>query len=73
MKTLLVKLGAFFLLKGGVNMVDIYVALIIHGRRTFASVPASLQPAVKAELAALGLGENGQPLPVEVPEEPTGF
>lgn len=54
-------------------MVDIYVALIIHGRRTFASVPASLQPAVKAELAALGLGENGQPLPVEVPEEPTGF
>lgn len=49
-------------------MVDIYVALIIHGRRTYSSVPTSLQPAVKAELAVLGLDENGQPLP----EEPTG-
>lgn len=73
MKTLLCKIGAFFFSKGGANMVDIYVALIIHNRRTFASVPPSLQPAVKAELAALGLDENGKPLPVEEPEEPAGF
>lgn len=43
-------------------MVDLYVALIIHGRRTFAQVPAKFKAAVKAELAALGLDENGNPL-----------
>ncbi|WP_274363825.1 CD1375 family protein [Paenibacillus thermotolerans] len=43
-------------------MVDVYVALIINGRRTFAQVPVSLQPAVEAELAALGLGTDGKPL-----------
>lgn len=42
-------------------MVPIYVALIIHGRRTFESVPAILKDAVKAELLALGLDENGKP------------
>lgn len=45
-------------------MVPIYVALIIHGRRTFESVPAILKDAVAAELAALGLGTDGSPLPV---------
>jgi len=49
--------------KGGDSvMVDIYVALIINGRRTFSQVPVSLQPAVKAELEALGLGTDGKPL-----------
>lgn len=42
-------------------MVAVYVALIIAGRRTFDSVPKKLQPKVKAELAALGLDENGNP------------
>lgn len=49
--------------KGGEYiMVDLYVALIIYGRRTFEQVPAILQPAVQAELAALGLGTDGKPL-----------
>jgi hypothetical protein len=43
-------------------MVDVYVALIINGRRTFSQVPTILQPAVEAELAALGLGTDGKPL-----------
>jgi hypothetical protein len=43
-------------------MVDLYVALIINGRRTFAQVPKSLQPAVKDTLLALGLDENGKPI-----------
>ena len=40
-------------------MVSLYVALIIAGRRTFEQVPAKLQSAVKADLNALGLDENG--------------
>jgi len=47
------------ILTGGVNMVDLYVALIIAGRRTFAQVPARFQDAVRADLLALGLDENG--------------
>lgn len=43
-------------------MVSLYVALIIAGRRTFDDVPAKLQTAVKADLAALGLDENGNVL-----------
>lgn len=42
-------------------MVAIYVALIVAGRRTFESVPANLQPAVKDDLEALGLGTDGRP------------
>ena len=45
-------------------MVALYVALIINGRRTFAQVPAKFKEAVKADLEALGLDENG--VPVEV-------
>ena len=41
-------------------MVALYVALIINGRRTFDAVPAKLQDAVRADLLALGLDENGQ-------------
>jgi hypothetical protein len=52
----------FFTKGGGTLMVDVYVALIINGRRTFEQVPVILQPAVAAELAALGLGTDGKPL-----------
>ena len=43
-------------------MVDLYVALIIADRRTFEQVPARYQDAVKADLLALGLDENGNPI-----------
>ena len=52
------------LLIGGNNMVALYVALIINGRRDFSQVPVKFKEAVKADLAALGLDENG--VPVEV-------
>ena len=45
-------------------IVSVYVTLIIAGRRKFAQVPKNLQPAVKADLEAMGLDENGQPLEV---------
>jgi hypothetical protein len=57
-----------FILKiitGGINMVDLYVALIISGRRSFSQVPLRYQEAVRADLLALGLDENGNPLPTE--------
>lgn len=43
-------------------MVAVYVALIIAGRRTIDSVPSKLQAKVRAELEALGLDENGNPM-----------
>lgn len=43
-------------------MVALYVALIINGRRTFAQVPGKFKAAVKADLDALGLNENGDPI-----------
>lgn len=43
-------------------MVDLYCVLIVNGRRTFDQVPKKLQPAVKAQLAAMGLDENGNPI-----------
>ena len=43
-------------------MVAVYVTLIIAGRRTFASVPAKLKDAVRKELLAMGLDENGNPI-----------
>ena len=53
-----------FYLLGGDTMaiVTVYVTLIIASRRDFAQIPASLKPAVEAELTALGLGTDGQPL-----------
>ena len=39
-----------------------YVTWIIAGRRKFAQVPKNLQPAVKADLEAMGLDENGNPI-----------
>lgn len=47
------------ILKGDINMVDLYVCLIVNGRRTFAQVPVKFQSAVKADLTAMGLDENG--------------
>ncbi|WP_373845282.1 CD1375 family protein [Clostridium sp.] len=40
-------------------MIDLYVCLIVNGRRTFAQIPAKFQDAVKQDLQALGLDENG--------------
>lgn len=50
------------LLIGGNNMVALYVALIINDRRTFEQVPAKFKDAVRADLEALGLDENGNPI-----------
>ena len=51
------------IVKGDVEaMVDVYCTLIIVGRRSFASVPAKLKDAVRENLAAMGLDENGQPM-----------
>jgi hypothetical protein len=47
----------FTILRGGVDMVVVYVALIVAGRKTYAQVPAILKDAVKAELVALDLAE----------------
>lgn len=49
------------LLIGGNNMVALYVALIINSRRTFEQVPAKFKEAVKADLEAIRLDENGNP------------
>jgi len=40
-------------------MVDLYIALILAGRRTFSQVPAKFKDAVRTDLLALGLDENG--------------
>lgn len=44
---------------GGSKVVALYVALIVNDRRTFEQVPAKLKAAVKADLEAIGLDENG--------------
>lgn len=43
-------------------MVALYVALIIADRRTFNQVPTKFRDAVKTDLEALGLDENGKPV-----------
>ena len=43
-------------------MVTIYVTLIVAGRRTFDQVPKALKELVKADLEAMGLNEDGQPI-----------
>ena len=40
----------------------IYYNLIKSGKRTIEDVPKNLQPAVKADLEAMGLDENGNPI-----------
>ena len=49
----------------GVNMIDLYVVLIIAGKRPFSKVPVRYQDAVREELLALGLDENGNPIKEE--------
>ena len=44
-------------MRGGIDMVIVYVALIIAGRKTYSEVPAILKEAVKEELIALDLEE----------------
>lgn len=54
-----------FLLKlvtGGIGMIDLYVALIIAGRRTIDQVPAKYKEAVTMDLKALGLDGSGNPI-----------
>lgn len=50
------------LLIGGVNMVDMYLALVINHRRTITQVPVQFRDAVMADLTALGLDGNGNPI-----------
>ncbi|MBR2724066.1 MAG: hypothetical protein IKB72_01305 [Ruminococcus sp.] len=53
-----IRLCFLILLKGGTNeMVAVYVALIIAGRRTYAQVPATLKAKVAEELTALDLAD----------------
>lgn len=52
------------ILVGGKNMVALYVALIINGRRTFDQVPEKFKKAVHDDLYALGLDDNGNPIEV---------
>lgn len=47
--------------KGKRAMVDLYCALIIAGKRTIDTVPTRYREAVKEQLAAVGLDENGNP------------
>ena len=52
------KTSFYILIYGGTNeMVVVYVALIVAGRKKFADVPAILKEKVKAELIALDLGD----------------
>lgn len=56
------KLLGLILRKDVSTLVACYVTLIVAGRRTFDQVPAKLQEAVRADLAASGLNENGEPI-----------
>lgn len=48
-----------FTKKGYRTMVDLYCALIIAGKRTIETVPKRYREAVREQLAAIGLDENG--------------
>ena len=43
-------------------MVDMYLALVINHRRTINQVPTQFRDAVMADLTALGLDGNGNPI-----------
>lgn len=45
-------------------MILVCTTLITYHQITFAQVPASMQSAVKANLLAMGLDENGNPIVV---------
>lgn len=52
-------LKIIFKKKGRRIMVDLYCALIIAGKRTIETVPKRYREAVREQLAAIGLDENG--------------
>ena len=52
----------FNLTRGGERMVDMYVALVIAGRRNINTVPVKFQTDVQADLTALGLDGHGNPI-----------
>lgn len=43
-------------------MIDLYVALIINGRRTIDKVPSKYKEHVLTELSALGIDGYGNPI-----------
>lgn len=47
------------ILKGGVSLNDMYLALIINHRRIINQVPVQFRDSVMADLTALGLDGNG--------------
>ena len=47
---------------GDLHMVDVYIALIIRGRRTLDMIPSRIREDVRVELEALGLDEKGRPV-----------
>lgn len=49
---------------GGIDMIDLYVALIVAGRRTIDQVPSKFKDSVVADLTALGLDGYGKPVTV---------
>jgi hypothetical protein len=54
------------LIFGGIYiMVDLYVALIVNKRRTIDQVPTQFKEPVLADLNALGLDGNGDPIVTE--------
>lgn len=48
--------------KGFDTMVDVYVTLIIYGRKTINEVPLKQRQAVIDTLAAMGLNPDGTPI-----------
>lgn len=46
-------------------MVEVYVELIIAGRKTFDKVPKKLKADVEVELKARGYGIDGKPINAE--------
>ena len=61
-----------FLVKGGVNMLDLYVGLVSRQRRTcnpenkkVRQVPSIWREAVLEDLKALGLDADGMPIEIE--------
>lgn len=62
MKEILIRLSLKILKIGGVNMVDVYIALIIRKFRTIETVPVQLKAQVSEGLTVLGLDGNGDPI-----------
>ena len=58
----MIRIGLLLLKLGGMDMVTVYVALIVAGRRKLESVPIKLRDAVASELDALGIDGEGNPI-----------